>query len=400
MNKYITKAAESSAKAVVLDDMILTVGMPTTAGSKMLDGYNSLFESEAVTKLKSAGYGIAGKANTGEFGLDFLGETSYFGACADESGNLISGCAAVINDGDAFAAVSLDTNGTPRRAAALAGLTCLKPTYGTVSRYGIIPAACSGEAVSVTAKCAADVAEVADRIIAHDCKDGTSLPEEVCNSVKGNIKQGEFKKVAVIKNLVDSADSDTQAKIASACAALNNSGIATEEINDEILPLSQSAWFILMSAEACNNISRYDGIKFGYRSPNYKNIDELYTNSRTEAFGLLTKLTVLYGSECLSDDNYMPVYDKAMRIRRVICEHLNSLFEKYDALLLPACSKTAYSEDEVKSDIDTAYNESLYTAPASISGVPAVACAGVQFIGKALSDKVLLGLAQICEKEA
>ncbi|MBR6781228.1 MAG: hypothetical protein IKM24_09480, partial [Clostridia bacterium] len=133
---------------------------------------------------------------------------------------------------------------------------------------------------------------------------------------------------------------------------------------------------------------RFDGVKYGYRTANYKNIEDLYTNSRTEAFGLLTKMQLLYGSEVLSTENYMPVYDKALRMRRVLCAHFNELFASYDAIVLPACSQTAY----VETDTDTAYNESLYTAPASICGLPVAAFGGIQVIGKALSDHALLDL--------
>ena len=161
---YLVKKDALKDKAVVLDDMILTKDMPTTAGSKMLDGYMSLFDATVVEKLVEAGYEIAGKANVGEFAIDVMGETSNYGAAKDEKGNLSLASAEIVKSGDVKAAVQLDVNGAPRRAAAINGLVYIKPTYGTVSRYGIVPVACSGECVGVMAKSAEDCADVLDAI--------------------------------------------------------------------------------------------------------------------------------------------------------------------------------------------------------------------------------------------
>ena len=174
MNLYINKTDVTGQK-IITDDMILTTHLPTTAGSKMLDGYKSLFEAEVVTRLKDNGYEVYAKANTGEFGIDLLGETSCYGACVDENGVLTNAVSEIIKENKEQAAVVLDVNGAPARAAALSGLTYIKPTYGTVSRYGTVPAACSGEAVGVMADCACACREVLSVIAGHDDKDGTSV---------------------------------------------------------------------------------------------------------------------------------------------------------------------------------------------------------------------------------
>ena len=153
-----------------------------------------------------------------------------------------------------------------------------------------------------------------------------------------------------------------------------------------------------MSAEVCNNVSRYDGVKFGYRSMDSTNIDDLYTNSRTEAFGYLLKSVILFGSDVLSTERYMDVYDKALRIRRVVSDYMNSVLEGADAILLPACSRRSYTEEEVKKNPYIAYDESLYTAPVLITGLPAVVTEGVQIVGKALADNSLLDLAELLER--
>lgn len=397
MKLYINKNESVASSAVILDDMMLTTELPTTAGSKMLDNYMSLFEAEAVKKLKAAGYSITGKANVGEFGIDLLGETSYFGAITDENGNLTLASAELLKNGEANAAVGLDVNGAPRRAAALGGLVYIKPTYGTVSRYGTIPAACSGECVGVMASTVSDCKQVLGSIVGHDDKDGTSLPEEKCTLVKNGA--ANLKRAAVIKTFTKDIDTATAEKIASAKASLEANSVSVDEIDCDVLAFAKTAWGVLMCAELCNNVSRYDGVKYGHRSENYTTIGELYTNSRTEAFGELTKTAILYGSETLSDDNYMPVYDKSMRVRRVIVEVLAKLFEEYDVLILPACSKAAYTEADTKANKYISFDEALYTAPASISGIPAAIAGGVQLLGKAFSENTLFEVAKIITKE-
>ena len=303
MNLLINEAQATADKAVALEDLILTTALPTTGGSMMLDGYKRLFDAEVVGKLEAAGYGIVGKANIGEFGFDLLGETSYFGACENEAGEFTTATSELLAEGAVEAVIGLDVNGTQRRAAALADQVCVKPTYGTVSRFGTIAIACSGEAVCVSANTAVAAQEALSAIAGHDDKDGTSLPESSCAKVK---EAAEFanKKIAVARGLTDAADEATKEAIAAFVSFAEAAGFTVEEIDDAILAAARPAWNVLMSAELCNNVSRFDGVKYGYRSANAETIDELYTNSRTEAFGDLLKATILYGSEMLSEENY------------------------------------------------------------------------------------------------
>ena len=400
MKLYITESSAASlTNKVVLDDMILTTNMPTSAGSKMLDGYKSLFQAEVVTRLEEKGYAISGKANVGEFALDLLGETSYYGACENEDGTLANAMAEILKKNEAKAVVAFDVNGAPRRAAALNGITYIKPTYGTVSRYGTIPAACSGETVGVMANNVAHCREVLSAIAGHDDKDGTSLPEAQCALVKENGESAPVKKIAIAASMLADADEATKAKIDAFKANAEKAGIEVVEIDAKELLAAKVAWNILMSAEVTNNVSRYDGVKFGYRTANYEDIDELYINSRTEAFGYLLKSTILYGSDVLSTENYDRLYDKSLRVRRVICEYMNKTLGEVDAVVLPACSKAAYNAEEVKAAPYTAYEESLYTAPASITGLPVLVTCGVQVIGKAFSENRLFDMALMFEKE-
>lgn len=395
MNLYVSKSASSKANPVVVDDMILTVDMPTSAGSKMLEGFMSLFDAEVITKLKNANFSVCAKAHTGEFAIDLVGETSYYGALSD-NGTLKNASAESVKSGDAIAAVNLDVNGSVRRAAAQNGLVSIKPTYGTVSRYGTIPVVCSGETVSVMAANAADCKNILDGLVGHDDKDGTSLPDEKCDLVKS--APASIRKIALLKSMKDGLSQDALGNLDSFVKAISAQGIEVCEIDDDIIFKSRPAWNILMSAELCNNVSRYDGVKYGYRAQNFTNIDELYTNSRTESFGELLKTAIIFGSETLSTENYMKVYDKALRTRRVIVESFNKLFEEYDAVVMPACSVMEYKEEMVKENKYISYEENFYTAPASITGLPALICGGVQLVGKAFSENTLFEIAKMYEK--
>lgn len=398
MKAYTVKNEVSSGRVIVVDDMLLTTDMPTAAGSKMLDGYMSLLEAEALTRLKAAGFAVGGKAAVGEFAFDLLGETAYKGALVCD-GVVKNAAAEIVAAGEAEAAVCMDINGYPRRAAAQSGLVSLKPTYGTVSRYGTVPVACSGECVSILSACADTVRDVLDVIAGHDDKDGTSLSDAQCAKLKKDAEFAPVRRVAVVKAMQQGIDADVAAKFACAVENLRANGVEIVEIDGEVIAAARPAWNVLMSAELCNNVSRYDGVKYGYRAENFSGIDELYTNSRTEAFGELLKTAILFGSETLSTENYMKVYDKCLRTRRVIVEEFAKLFADVDAVLMPACSSMNYTEEQIAADKHMAYTENFYTAPASITGLPAVVAGSVQLIGPAFSENALLDAAKKLAKE-
>ncbi len=396
MSIYITKKDNLAGQSVVVEDMLLTTDMPTTAGSKMLDGYMSLFEAEVITRLKNAGYEIGGKANVGEFAIDLLGETSYFGS-EYFGGILKSPSAEIIKNGDASAVIGLDVNGAIRRAACQNKLYAIKPTYGTVSRYGTIPVACSGETVSVMANSVEACRKMLGVIAGHDDKDGTSLSDKAIADGKAGIVKKN--KVAVVNGMLSGISDGVKANIDLTVKALQSNGVQVDYIDTKNLEYSGKAWNILMSAELCNNVSRYDGVKYGYRAKNFTGIDELYVNSRTQAFGELLKTAILFGSETLSTENYKKVYDKALRVRRVILEELNGIFAEYDCVIMPACSVESYDKATVEGDKYLCYKENFYTAPASITGLPTVAVGGALLVGKAFADELLLDLASVCQKE-
>ena len=384
----------NAAGKIAVDDTILVKDVPATAGSKMLENWKPLFSAEAVERLEKAGYDIAGKTNVGEFGLDLLGETSYF-APETENGNLVGAAAAIVASGKVKAALNVDLNGAPRRAAAVSGVDFIKPTYGTVSRYGIIACACSGEQIGVTAANAEDAKEILAVIAGHDSKDGTSLPAEKYDY--STSEDVSAMKICIAKELYDAASAEVKANIDAYAESLKKIGAAVETISLDIVSQAQTAWQILMAAETTNNLSRFDGVKFGYRTPEYKNIDELYVKSRSEAMGFLAKATIIYGSDVLAKAKYEKCYDKSLRIRRIVCDKVREVLAKYDAILAPACSQVSYKPYDALESFEKVYAESLFTAIPSITGMPAMVTKGVQLMADSYKESVLLSIAKSVE---
>lgn len=362
----------------------------------MLENFVPLFSAEAVERLEKSGYGIKGKTNVGEFGLDLFGETSFSGEVKD--GEKLAGAGAeLVKSGEVKASLSVDLNAYPRRAAAVSGVDFIKPTYGTVSRYGIIAAACSGEQIGVTAKTAEDMKEILSVIAGHDSKDGTSLPQEKYEySLSENVSG---MKIALVKELYDLASDEVKANVDSYVESLKKLGATVETVSLDVVSAAQTAWQILMSAETTNNLSRFDGVKYGYRAPEYKNIDELYVKSRTDAFGFLTKATIIYGSDVLAKDKYQACYDKSLRIRRVVTDKVKEVLASFDALLTPVSSKKEYQSYDVLESFDKVFEESIFTAVPSITGLPAAVTKGVQLIADSFKESVLLSIADSVEKE-
>lgn len=392
MKYYATQLCDKGTIAV--DDTILVKGAQSAAGSRILEGFKPLFSAEAVTRLEAKGYAVSGKTNVGEFGLDLVGEFSYYG---ENDASLKGAAASLVADGEVKAALGVDMNGATRRAAALSGVDFLKPTYGTVSRYGVISCAASGEQVGVYAADAESVCEVMSVIAGHDEKDGTSLPQESYEYSANESVSG--KKVCIIKELYDKADDATKAKVDAFADSLKAQGVAVDVISNDMFELANTAWQILMCAETCNNVSRYDGVKYGHRSSQYKNIDELYVNSRTEGFNFLTKAVILYGSDVLSKNRYKDCYDKSLRVRRVVAEKFAKACESYDAVLTPVCSASSYEAYDIHEAFGKVFSESVFTSVPNLIGTPALVSGGVQLMGKHFGESTLLSLAHSVERK-
>ncbi|MBQ7107772.1 MAG: hypothetical protein IJN95_01635 [Clostridia bacterium] len=390
MKYYAVKISDKGSIAV--DDTILVKGAQTAAGSRILEGFKPLFSAEAVTRLEEKGYTVSGKANVGEFGLDLVGEFSYYG---ENDGTLKGASAELVAKGEASAALGVDVNGSTRRAAALSKVNFLKPTYGTVSRYGVVSTAASGEQLGVYAKDTAKVKEIMQIISGHDEKDGTSLKKEYEYSDTADVNG---KKVCIIKELMEKADDEVKALVNTYAENLRKNGVVVEEVSFDLCDVANTAWQILYSAETCNNVSRYDGVKYGYRAENYKNIDELYVNSRTEGFNFLTKAVILYGSDVLSKNRYDACYGKSLKVRRVVCDKFEELMKQYDAVLTPVASKAEFAPYDISEAFIKVFNEGVFTAIPNLVGTPALVSGGVQLIGWHFAESTLLSLAGSVER--
>ena len=391
MKEYTVQLSDKGTIAV--DDTILVKDAQSAAGSRIMEGFKPLFSAEAVTRLEDKGYVISGKTQVGEFGLDLVGEFSYY---AEKEEVLKGAAASLVSEGKVKAALGVDMTGATRRAAALSNVDFLKPSYGTVSRYGVISCAASGEQLGVYGGNVEAVKEVMDVIAGHDEKDGTSLKEASYDYNTEMPVAG--KKVCIVKELMEKVDNSVRSQILSFANKLRENGVVVEEVSCDMFDIANTTWQILMTAETCNNVSRYDGVKFGHRAAEYKNIDELYVNTRTEGFNFLTKSVILYGSDVLSKNRYDDCYGKALKVRRVVTDKFEELMKNYDAILTPVCSKTEYKAYDISEAFETVFKESVFTAVANLIGIPALVSGGVQLMGKYFSESVLLSLAGSTER--
>ena len=328
MEYFVTKydvSCQNSADCVVLDDSIMVKGSLATAGSKMLENFISPIDATVVSKLADAGVPIAGKTVMDEFGASgiFLEQ----GVCATKRAVIsgqqatVSGAVSAVANGDVPFALCNDYTGAVSLEAAEQGLYYIHPTYGTVSRYGLIPAVASMDQIGVVCKSIRDGERLLSIIAGYDEKDGVMSP-----TGKPNPQKRDNLRIGVPDNL------STESRNALEIAGLSN-GFELVYFELEYFDIYNQIMQILCCAELSNNISRYDGIKFGYRTKEYSGLQELYTKSRTEGFGFDTKLSATIGAMVLSHDHYTKSYDKAMRTRRMIKSSLD--FKKYEAIVVP-----------------------------------------------------------------
>ena len=368
-------------KRMIADDMFLTTGSPATAGSKMLEGYQSPIGARVIQKVQAAGYTLDMTTPVGEFAIDLLGETAASGAWMYD-GVLKNATAKMLCWENVNGALCMDVNGYPRRAAAQMGLVCLKPTYGAISRQGVVSVAPSGETVDILARSVADCRALFSAVVE-----------------RNPIKAAPIRRVAVLSSLDTETNPEVKQRICAAISNLEKSEICVTYVENSIFCTAKAAWNILLCAELCKSLARFDGVRYGHRTENFSTLDELYTNSRTEGFGELVKAAILYGSDVLSAQNYENVYMRALRTRRVIADAFAKLFENFDAILLPSCSQMFYTEAQIAKEKYIAFEENRYTAPATLAGLPAVVAGGVQLIGKANSEQALLDVANILAGE-
>ena len=390
-------------------DIFCTQGIKTTCGSKMLDNFIPPYDATVVAKMKADGAVMLGKTNMDEFAMGSSNETSYFGSVKNPwdletvPGGSSGGSAAAVAARLAPAATGTDTGGSIRQPAALCGITGLKPTYGRVSRYGMIAFASSLDQAGPMTRTAEDAAILLNSMSGFDAKDSTctdiAVPDYTATlnqSIKGL-------KIGIPKEYFDERlDATMAATVQTALAELEKLGAILVDIELPNSALSVPAYYVIAPAEASSNLSRFDGVRYGYRCDNPKDLEDLYTRTRTEGFGEEVKRRILVGAYALSAGYYDAYYRKAQQVRRLIKQDFVSAFEKVDIIAGPTSPSPAFKFGEKGDDPVAMYLEDIYTIAVNLAGLPAMSLpagtmnnmpVGLQLVGNYFAEQQLLNTA-------
>ena len=396
----------------VVKDNFLAFGAPTTAASKMLEKFNAPLQATAVEKLEAAGAICIGKANLDAFAHGGSTENSYYGPTLNAFDKTkvaggSSGGSAVVTALDIVPfALGSDTGGSIRQPASFNGVVGVKPTYGTVSRYGVVAMASSTDTIGCFAQNIADAEIVMDIMAGQDNRDATTLPDffEVQSSVKQN------QKIGLIKDfMTGDVNEQVRARINEYADKLRDGGHIIEEVSLPMAEYALAMYYIIVPAEICSNLARYDGIRYGLRAENANNLAEVYGKTRDEGFVTENKRRIMIGSFVLSSGFFDAYYLKAQKARTLLINEFNKLFASYDALIGPVAPTTAFSLGENIADPIKMYLGDIMTVPTSLAGLPAISVPagndesglpiGVQLIGPMKSDAKLLALAKSMENK-
>ena len=387
-------------------DLFCTKGIKTTAASKMLDNFVSPYDSTVTKKCKEQGMVTLGKLNMDEFAMGSTNEYSYYGAVSnpwDHSrvpGGSSGGSAAAVAAGLSPVSTGSDTGGSVRQPASFCGLTAMKPTYGSTSRFGMVAFSSSFDQAGIFGHYAEDVAIMLDTI-SGDCEfDSTCVGVEDGHFTKDLNKDIAGKVIGVDESLMKDLPEQMQQAIQTTLTNLEALGVTIKPIKIPDLKEALSTYYIITPAEAAANLARYDGVRYGYRNEKAQDLEELYVFSRTDGFGEEVKRRIMIGNYVLASSQYDSYYNKAQQLRQVMTNQMNEIFETVDAIFMPASPSEAFKKGD-KLDPVSAYLSDLYTIPANISGLPAISFpigfvnnlpVGGQFMAKAFNDSVLTQL--------
>ena len=394
-------------------DIFCTDGILTTCGSRMLANFVSPYDATVVERWRAAGTVLLGKTNMDEFAMGSSNETSYFGPVrnpwdpARVPGGSSGGSAAAVAAGLAPAASGTDTGGSIRQPAALTNLTGLKPTYGRVSRYGMIAFASSLDQGGVLARSAEDAAMLLGAMAGFDARDSTSVDSPVPDYRAALAAPLEGLRIGVLREFFDKGlDARVGKLVRAAIAALEEQGASVREVSLPNLPLSVPTYYVVAPAECSSNLSRFDGVRFGYRCENPSDLLDMYERSRGEGFGDEVKRRIMTGTYVLSAGYYDAYYLKAQRVRQLIAADFARAFAEVDVVIGPTAPTAAFEIGAKTDDPITMYLNDIYTIGANLAGLPAVSVpcgfvregerdlpAGVQLIGPHFSEARLLAVA-------
>lgn len=398
-----------------IKDNMCTEGLLTTAGSRILENFVPTYTAEAVCNLKRAGAVILGKTNMDEFAMGSTTETSYYGETKNPwntvhvpGGSSGGSCAAVAAE-ECYYALGSDTGGSIRQPSAFCGVTGIKPTYGTVSRYGLIAYGSSLDQIGPVAKDVADCAAILTAIASYDKKDSTSIRREDLDLTQALKKDVKGMRIGIPRDYFgEGLDREVRDAVLGAAEVLRDLGAVVEEFDLGLVEYAIPAYYVIASAEASSNLARFDGVKYGHRAADYDGLHSMYKKTRSEGFGPEVKRRIMLGSFVLSSGYYDAYYLKALRTKALIKQEFDKAFEKYDVILGPAAPTTAPKLGESLKDPIKMYLGDIYTISVNLAGLPGISlpCGtdtkglpiGLQLIGDCFHEEKLIRAAYAFEQ--
>lgn len=400
---------------VAIKDNMCTEGLLTTCSSKILYNFLPTYSAEAVKKLEEAGAVIIGKTNMDEFAMGSTTETSAYGTTKNPwntahvpGGSSGGSCAAVAAEEVPFALGS-DTGGSIRQPSSFCGVTGIKPTYGTVSRYGLIAYGSSLDQIGPIAKDVTDCATILETIASYDTKDSTSVKREDYHFTDALTDDVKGLKIGIPRDYFgDGLDAEVKDAVLGVAARLKEKGAEVEEFDLGLVKYAIPAYYVIACAEASSNLARFDGVKYGYRAAEYDGLHNMYKKSRSEGFGAEVKRRIMLGSFVLSSGYYDAYYLKALRVKALIKKAFDDAFAKYDVILAPAAPTTAPKIGESLSNPIQMYLGDIYTISANLAGLPGISfpCGtdskglpiGAQLLGNCFEEKTIIRAAYSFER--
>ena len=400
---------------VAIKDNMCTEGLLTTCSSKILYNFVPTFTSEAVLNLQKAGAVILGKTNMDEFAMGSTTETSAYGVTRNPwnpehvPGGSSGGSAAAVTAEECFYALGSDTGGSIRQPASFCGVVGLKPTYGTVSRYGLIAYGSSLDQIGPLCKDVTDCATILEAIASHDSKDSTSVERQDTDFTSALVEDVKGMKIGIPRDYFgEGLNPEVKEAVLKAAEVLKEKGAIVEEFDLSLVEYAIPTYYTIAAAEASSNLERFDGIKYGYRTKEYQGLHNMYKKSRSEGFGVEVKRRIMLGSFVLSSGYYDAYYLKALRVKALIKKAFDEAFAKYDVILGPVAPTTAPKIGESLSDPIQMYLGDIYTISINLAGLPglSIPCGrdnkglpiGMQLIGDCFKEKNLIRAAYTYEK--
>ncbi|WP_322924906.1 Asp-tRNA(Asn)/Glu-tRNA(Gln) amidotransferase subunit GatA [Paenibacillus campi] len=399
---------------VGVKDNMVTEGLRTTCASQFLRNYDPIYDATAVEKLRTADSVIVGKLNMDEFAMGGSNENSSFMPVRNPwnldyvPGGSSGGSAAAVAAGEAYFTLGSDTGGSIRQPASYCGVVGLKPTYGLVSRFGLVAFASSLDQIGPITKNVEDSAYVMQAIAGYDAKDSTSAKVDIPDYISALTGDVKGLKIAVPSEYIgEGVDPAIKDAIMSSLQVLEGLGAEWEEVSLPYTEYAVATYYILASSEASSNLARFDGVRYGVRADNPANLLELYHRSRSEGFGAEVKRRIMLGTYALSSGYYDAYYLKAQKVRTLIKQDFDNVFTKYDVIIGPAAPTTAFKLGSQVDDPLTMYLNDILTIPVSLAGVPAISVpcgfvdgmpVGMQIIGKAFDEQTVLRVAHAFEQ--